>query len=563
MSGNHADVDVLFVHVPKFCNEYLPLGDFINITYMPMGFLALAEKARRLGYSVEVVHLGVEWMKDPTYSLARELSSRKARAVLMPLYWHYQTYDTIQVAQRIKEVSPDTRIVLGGLTASYFAQEILRNFTCIDAVQQGHGEPALPMLLREIMSETPSFDTVPFLHYRDATGQVRKSPNVAFATPESLNDLVFADFSLMRNAATYISSFGFPLAFSKEYRKEENLEHQTMGRTFFPLCTGRGCPTACTYCGGNRKTLAAANGRNRLLWRDHDKVLDDIRRALDHGYRTMSLCFDPVPQHDDYYVELFQKIRTAKLPTDFYFENWGIPTPRFLEEFSRTFAAPHSYMALSPDSANEGIRRRNKGFFYTNDELRQTLSKMNEQGIQVDVFFTLALSGETLREAYETRDMITEFREKYENIRRLMTWSVQLEPGSPQYEDPAAHGIITDRHGFMDFYRAHGGPHADTYSSLGFKILNYFGDARDNGDIRDFERHIQHLKCMDFCFLSADPRQKVTPLEGRMHCLERRRKIAERRGVTTEQRVIDDAHRYDDAAEAMRAWDAAARPDWL
>ena len=32
------DLDCLFIHTPKADNHYLPLGDFFNITYMPMGW---------------------------------------------------------------------------------------------------------------------------------------------------------------------------------------------------------------------------------------------------------------------------------------------------------------------------------------------------------------------------------------------------------------------------------------------------------------------------------------------------------------------------------------------
>ena len=40
------DLDRLFIHTPKADNHYLPLGDFFNITYMPMGLVALANILR-------------------------------------------------------------------------------------------------------------------------------------------------------------------------------------------------------------------------------------------------------------------------------------------------------------------------------------------------------------------------------------------------------------------------------------------------------------------------------------------------------------------------------------
>ncbi|MFC1642476.1 cobalamin-dependent protein [Myxococcota bacterium] len=550
--------ECLFVHVPKFSSEYLPLGEFLNITYMPMGLLALAERARRQGYETEIIHLGVEWMLNPAFSIAEEVRRREVRAIGLPLHWHYQTYDVLRVATALKQVAPDAFVFLGGLTASYFAEEILRAFPAVDAVVQGDGEKPLEALLRCLAEAGHDLDEVPNLFYRDGC-EIKRSPTNYLARSEDLDELVFAELPLLRHYQTYVESFGFPLAFSKEYRREEHQQHQRMGRSFFPLCTGRGCPTVCSYCGGNRDTLKKINTGNRVLWRSQDRVVEDIHRALEAGYQTMSLCFDPAPQHDEYYVTLFERIHRERVPADFYFECWALPTERFLRAFAQTFHPPHSYIAVSPDSGNEKVRAVNKGFRYTNSELLQSLALAEESGVQVDVFFSIGLPGETIREALETRDLITELRERFSNIRRLMTWSVQLEPGSPQFERPGDFGLLTDRRNLLDFYQAHGGPRADTYSGLGYKIEGYFGDERDQGGIAEFEAHMQHLKCMEFCFLSPDPRQRVTPAEGREHCLQRRSKIAERRGVVEPQRAICDAHRYAEAATALRAGEPEAR----
>ena len=543
--------DILFVHTPKFSSEYLPLGEYLNITYMPMGLFALAALTRRLGRRAEIVHLGIEWKLDPDYRIADEIRARRPRAVGLSLHWHYQSYDALRVAAAIKRASPGTFVFLGGFTASLFAEEIVRDFGAVDAVVTGPGEGALPALLEQLDAEAPDLARVPSLVYRDGD-EPRRSPGRYVDTQEAYDALVFGEIPLLRHHEEYVRWFGFPLAFPKEYRPDEHRTHQTMGRTFFPLNVGRGCPVSCTYCGGNRGALATINGRNRVMWRDPGRVLDDVRRALDAGYRTMAVCFDPTPARDDYYVDLFARARRARIDFDLYFEAWALPTPRFLDAFARTFSMEHSYLAVSPDSGDEEVRRLNKGFHYSNDELRASLAAARERDVSADVFFSIALPGETLPRALATRDLITEIRGGYDNVRRLMTWSVQLEPGSPQFLRPADFGMITDRACFGDFYRAHGGPNADTYSSLGFKIAGYFGDARDRGSIRDFEAHLQHLKCMEFCFLSADPRQRVSPDEGRRHCLERRQTLAARRGVSRPQRIIGDDHRYADAARALR-----------
>lgn len=555
-------MDCLFLHVPKFENEYLPLGEFINITYMPMGLPALAELVHRRGFSTEIIHLGIEWLHKGDFSILDELKDKKIRAIGLPLYWHYQSYDVLRVASAIKEKYPEIFLFLGGLTASYFAEEIMKEFSFIDAVLCGHAEGILPLLLDELKHPRSGLDNVPSVYYRQ-DGSICRSSKKYLASEEDLNELVFADLSLLRNYKTYVRYFGFPLALSKEYDIREHSGYQTMGRTFFPLCTGRGCPTSCSYCGGNLATLTRANGLGRPIWRSHKQVIKDIRKALDFGYRTMSLCFDPLPEDESYYVGLFREIRRKKLPVDFYFECWGLPTQLFLEEFARTFRSGDSYIAVSPDSGNEAIRRMNKGFYYSNEELLLTIENAEKLNIPVDVFFTLALPGETLKTARETAQLIELIRSRFANIRRLMTWTVQLEPGSPQFEDPAAFGMITDRKSFMDYYNAHGGDRADTYSSLGYKICGYFGDERDNGSIADFEMEVQHLKCMEFCFLSPDPRIPVTPEEGRTHCLERRVRIAQRKGLQIPESAINESYRYQQALKDLKTPESDNRAEYV
>lgn len=551
--------DCVFVHAPKFHNEYLPLGDFASINYMPMGLPALARELRRHGFDSEVVHLGVEWLVDPAFSLVEELAADPPRAVGLPLYWHYQSYDAVRYAVRIKRACPGTFVFLGGVTASYFAEQVLAAFPEVDAVVQGHGEGPIVPLLRAIRDGT-DLAAVPSLLYRGPDGAPRRSTAPPYlARQEDLDSLVFGDLSVMRHPETYARSFGFPLYWSKELPPSEAVSSASLGRTFFPLCTGRGCPVVCSFCGGNRDSLARVNGRNRLLFRDPSAVVDDVLRARDFGYRTVSLCFDPTPWRDAYHLDLFERLRRLAPGMGIYFECWGLPTERFLDAFATAFEPEGSSLALSPDTGSEEVRRRNKGHMYSNAELHASLAACRERGIAVDLFYTLALPGETLREALETRDQVRECLSRYgDTLRRVMTWTVQLEPGSPQFERPESLGLTTDRKDFLDFHRCHGAG-ADAYSTLGFKVDGYFGDFRDEGGIAEFERHLQHLKCMEFCFFSARPRRTVLPEEGRSNCLTRRRELAARRGDPLPTLPIGDGHMYQDAA-ALRP-PRGARPE--
>ena len=558
------DLDCLFVHTPKADNHYLPLGDFFNITYMPMGLVALANVLLEDGWNVEMAHAGVEWLEDRTQPIPVTYADHTIRAIGISLYWHYQSFDAIEMAREMKRTHPEAFVFLGGVTAAYFAQEILEQFPFIDAVVLGHGEGVVRKLI-STLANGEAVAGVPNMAIR-VDGGVQETRGVPFdlGMVPPLDDLRFGDLTPLRNADRYAASFGFPLAYGREYSPEENTSMLAMGRSFFPLFTGRGCPWKCTFCGGNQKTLRKINGTAKVTWRHPDRVLDDIRAAMDWGYKTMSLCFDPTPWRDDYYLSVFEAIRKAGLDVDFYFECWGLPTKRFVEQFRATFPGPESYLAISPDAGDERVRKLNKQPYYNDADMFEALGWLEDARISFDVFFSLALPHETLESAQKTASMKRVIAERYTHARRVMTWTVQLEPGSPQFETPEQFNMVTDRDCFMDFYRAHGGDRADTYSSLGFKINDYFGDERDAGGIADFERHLQHLKCMNFCFLNKDPRRWNAPAEGRAHCLSRRKELAKRRGHPLPTLQIGEGVDYMDALdEERRLRGPVDRKSWL
>ena len=558
------DIDCLFIHTPKADNHYLPLGDFFNITYMPMGLVALANVLAGDGWRVEVAHAGVEWLENPARPIPETYAGHTIRAIGVSLYWHYQSFDAIEMAREMKRQHPNAFVFLGGVTSSYFAREILEEFPFIDAIVLGHGEGVVRQLVANLANNHP-VESVPSLALR-VDGEIVETRGLPFkeGVLPGLDELRYGDLSTLRNAERYASSFGFPLAYGREFSADENRSMLAMGRAFFPLFTGRGCPWKCSFCGGNQATLRKINGTSKVTWRHPKQVLDDIRAAMDWGYKTMSLCFDPTPWKDDYYLTVFEEIRRAQLDVDFYFECWGLPTQRFVKAFRQTFPGPESYLAISPDAGDEAVRKMNKQPYYSNDEMFEVLDWLEAETISVDVFFSLALPGETVQSAQKTADMKRRIAERYSNARRVMTWTVQLEPGSPQFERPEAFDMVTDRSNFMDFYRAHGGDRADTYSSLGFKINGYFGDERDEGDIADFERHLQHLKCQQFCFLAKDPRQWNAPEAGRSHCLDRRKELARRRGHALPTIEIGRDGDYMDAlAEERQLRGVVKRRSWL
>ena len=106
----------LLLHVPKFNNFYKPIGDFIWLNYMPMGFLAIGDYLDRNSLPVEIVHLGVEWVENRNFDVSELISNQsEIKAIGIPIHWHHQAYDAIEVANASKRFA---------VTYLYFPAEI-------------------------------------------------------------------------------------------------------------------------------------------------------------------------------------------------------------------------------------------------------------------------------------------------------------------------------------------------------------------------------------------------------------------------------------------------------
>jgi radical SAM superfamily enzyme YgiQ (UPF0313 family) len=505
-------MDCLFVHVPKSRNYYRPIGEYTFINYMPMGVLAMADLLAREGYETEVLHLGVEWIEDKGFALIDYIAEKKPRIVAFPLHWHPQSYEVLEQARLVKEAFPEVFILLGGLTASFYHHEIVERFPWVDAVIRGEGEVPLLQLM-EAVAKGGVLQTVPNLTWRQG-GRVRENPLAYCASQEILDGLRFTNFALLKNHRTYIDWVLMPF-FVKGVSKERNRLFFSLKSPIFDLMVGRGCPINCTWCGGGRDAQRLIAGRRQVIFRDVERVLDSIREALRWGYETMHLSFDPYPHLSDYYLRLFSRIREERLKVEFFFESFGLPTRAFIDAFAQTFG-PRSLLALSPESGSEEVRRRNKGYSYTNQELWDCLEYTREKGVRVDLFFGLGLPFERVADLEETAQLIARIRRHFPNCQGIRTFAIEMEPGAPWHLRPEKFGVRTNLRTFSDFYAYHK-DEEEGFSACGYHIPGYFPGLGE-GAGEEFQRRLQEIKCRRFCFIHPDARKSSSPFWGRMLC---------------------------------------------
>lgn len=504
-------LDLLIVHVPKFSSFYRPFGEYMTVNFLPMGTLALADLAAQKGYKTRILHLGLEWIEHRVSSPLAFMKDKEVKAVAIPLHFHQQSYDVMRIAKEIKRERPDTFILSGGFTASFFHREILSSFSQIDAIIRGDAEVPLIELLKAL-KEKRSLEAIPNLTWR-RDGEIRENPLTYVASEDDLDRSSDINLSWLHNKETYIHSIGMPFVWAKGLSKEENRKYFHLGFPILPLNVGRGCLGNCTWCGGGAEAQQMINGRRGVVFRSPEGVAKTMAEAMALGYKMFNIAFDPGKEGERYYLELFPLLRKSAIRPRVYFESFSLPSENFLKEFADTFNLDGSIIALSPESGEEKVRHRNKTFTYTNEALLRTISLAEKMGVRIDIFFAMGIPGERCSDLSKSAALSKEIKRRFKNIGRIWSSPISLEPASPWHLHPEEFGIVSLKHSFSDFYHRS----SPEGGGIGYYIPDYRGDGKEL-DEQGFEMLLKEAKCQDFCSLHPNPVKASRPFWGRLFC---------------------------------------------
>ena len=199
--------DMAFVHAPSiydFRQRNLkegPISDVVPSTPLfemyPVGFVSMLNHIMNNGYTGRICNLAVHMLANPEFDVEKYIRNIDAELFGIDLHWMPHVHGSLNVARIIKKYHPNSKIVMGGFSASYFAEEILKKIDAVDYILLGDFMEGPLVQLLDSLESHKNVEEVNSLAYRD-NGKIRMNSRSGDTDPASS---VFIDYSILLKTA--------------------------------------------------------------------------------------------------------------------------------------------------------------------------------------------------------------------------------------------------------------------------------------------------------------------------------------------------------------------------
>lgn len=429
--------DVVLVHAPSVYDFrersllYGPVSDLIPSTPVfemyPIGFTTIASLLAKNGYKVRFLNLAAHMLADEKYDAVRAIGKIDSGIFGLDLHWLPHAHGSLEVARLVKEAHPDSKVVMGGFSATYYHEEILRDHPYVDAVFLGDSTE-LPMLqYAEAVEKGVAFDSVKNIAYRDG-GKIRS--NGITHVVGNLDEVDF-DYGLIVKMVMRSMDLTGHLPYIGWKRNPMLL-----------VSTVRGCSHNCVTCMGGCASFRRNFGRSRPAFRSPEKVMEDIAQIESYFRGAIFLLGDIQQPGKDYAGSLLGMLRKERPRNEMaveFFTPPGAELVRSIGESLEVFDAQ-----ISPDSHDPQVRAT-QGRSYSNESLERSVADLINSGARrVDMFFMIGLPKQNSESVRGTVDYSKSLMGRLRAGEKLLTFISPLAPfideGSEAFEDPQKHG---------------------------------------------------------------------------------------------------------------------------
>ncbi|MCK4427206.1 MAG: TIGR04190 family B12-binding domain/radical SAM domain protein [candidate division Zixibacteria bacterium] len=435
--------DLILLHPPcvydfrKNSIFFGPISDVIPSTPVfemyPLGFVSLSSYLSQNGYDVRIVNIALKMLSDLQYDPEKEIENLKAKAFGIDLHWLPHAQGGLELARIVKKYHPQTPVIFGGLSSTYFHQELI-GYPQVDFVIRGESAEVPLLHLLSALQNKDGFSSVPNLTYKE-NGEIKI--NQISYVPENLNDFPIDYTHIIKSVIKHKDFSGY-LPFS---------DWQNYPITAVFTC--RGCSYNCRTCGGSKEAYLKFCHRRKPAYRNPELVASDINRICNYFKGPIFVIGDIFQPGEKYAQKLLDLLKKQKVDNHLILEFFEIPQKESLRRIASSI--PHFNIQLSPESHDPKIRAC-FGRPYDNQKMEEMIQSVLEFGCQrLDLFFMIGLPHQNYQSVLDTVEYCDYLLEKFGGGKKLHLYIAPLapflDPGSCVFENP-------EEFGYKLFYRS-------------------------------------------------------------------------------------------------------------
>ena len=427
-----------FRELPLFfgpVSDVVPSSSIFEI--YPIGFLTMSDYLTRHGMSVRIVNIALKMLRDRSFDPEPFIKQLHAEAFGIDLHWLPHVDGSLSLAELVKKHHPDTPVILGGLSATYFQEEIMRDYPFVDFILCGDStEEPLRQLMRAIKAKS-GFEEVPNLVWRDESGRIRV--NERSFRPENMDYIDFNYPHLIKMVLKYLDPTGYiPFKYWLSY-------------PVTAVFTCRGCNHNCGTCGGSLSAFNKVCLRQKACFRSPELVADDIRRIADYTGAPVIVLGDLLMAGRDYADRFLEAMKRHRVRNEVCIEFFTPPPADFLKKAADSIQTFN--VEMSPESHDINVRKT-FGKNYDNARLEGMIETLVGLGCKrVDLFFMVGLPNQTYQSVMDTVKYCGELMTKFGSngstgkvLPLIAPLAPFIDPGSAIFEDP-------EKYGYRFFYK--------------------------------------------------------------------------------------------------------------
>ncbi|PGV49541.1 TIGR04190 family B12-binding domain/radical SAM domain protein [Bacillus sp. AFS037270] len=445
--------DLVLLHAPSVYdfrkNSLLagPISDVVPSSPVfemyPIGLTSIADYLEQYGLKVKIINIANRMLMSDKFDVEAKLRKIKTKAFGIDLHWLPHAHGSIELARIVKTLHPETPIIFGGLSATYYHKELIE-YPFIEFVMRGDSTEKLMLLL---MNKIEAGNT----HYADIPNLTWKKGkecgyNPITYVPRDLDDIDVPGYRYTIRSVFKYRNFLDPLPYN--------------GWLQYPntaLLTARGCTQNCLICGGSREAYDQNCNRNSLALRSPKKLASDIQFISRFSRAPIFILHDLRQGGREYVREFFSRLKELHLKNEIVFELFQYTDEEYFKMINES--VPKYSIEITLETYDEKIRRYNGKFSCTNQKVIDTLNfALKHNCAKIDLFFMVGIPGQTYTSAVENIDFCETIHLACNKDPRIFYFVAPLapflDPASPAFEHPEVHGLKKYCHTLEDHRKA-------------------------------------------------------------------------------------------------------------